>query len=47
MEKTASVFWVDLGYILRNQNKGSTAAFPGMTGIHLILLLLLLLLLST
>jgi len=47
MEETASVFWVDLGYRLRSRNEGSTAGFPGMTGIHLILLLLLLLLLST
>jgi len=43
MEKIVSAFWVDLGYRLRSQNEGSTAGFPGMTGIHLILLLLLLL----
>ena len=40
MEETTPVFWVDLGYMLRSRNKGSTVGFPGMTGIHLILLLL-------
>jgi len=44
MEETTSLFWVDLGYLLCSRNKGSTAGFPGITGIHLILLLLLLLL---
>jgi len=38
--ETESVFWVDLGYKLSNQKEGSTAGFPEMTGIHLILLLL-------
>jgi len=42
MEETASVIWVDLGYRLRSRNESSTAGFPEMTDIHLILLLLLL-----
>jgi len=33
--------------MLCSRNKGSTAGFPGMTNIHLILLMLLLMLLST
>ena len=40
MEETASVIWVDLGYRLRSRNESSTAGFPEMTDIHLILLLL-------
>jgi len=43
MEEITSVFWVDVGYRLRNRNEGSTAGFLGMISIHLILLLLLLL----
>jgi len=41
MEEIAYIFWVDLGYKLRNRNESSTAGFLGMIGIHLILLLLL------
>ena len=42
IEETVQVFWVDIGYRLRNRNGGSTAGFSWMTDIHLILLLLLL-----
>ena len=37
MEETASLFWVDLGYRLRNRKRVPLQGSWGVTGTHLVL----------